>query len=247
MSPEQEPNTEVLEQKAQVTGAERADGLIDDHLNRAGTVGEVRSKVRHILTEVQGDKEAEERVHDYESALTEAAANHDSVSLEKMSGGQQGENRVGTHDSKANTDLFQSDALIEDTENAAEVLDHEDEEATGHAGQMQGRQGLVQANGDVVEGSELYEGEVEAQQSVKHRGSAHSARAGQPAEVYGTGQNLVAPKLSVYSDYLRRGTDQITAQAEVLRGQNREQILVTLSQSGRYTKEEIMDVARQAA
>ena len=247
MSPEHEPTTIAVEQDIPAAGKEQADQLLHEHINQSGTVGQVRSQVQQVLSEVQGDDEAEQRVQEYSSAFDKAASGHETVTLEKMSGGKQGENQVGTHNSKANTDLFEAEHLIEDTEVTEEVLDHEDEEPTGHAGQIQGREGLVADNGEVVQGSELYEGEVESQQAKKHRGNASAAREGQPADVYGSGQQKVAPKLSIYSDYLRKGTDRVEAQAELLKGQNREQIFATLGNSGVYTKEEMLDVARRAA
>lgn len=247
MSPEHDPISEVEEAAPELEGAERADALIDAHINQTGTVGEVRTEVQHVLTIVEGDVEAEERVGQYENTLGAVDAGHGHVQLEQMSGGLQGVNQVGTHNSKANTDLFTARNLIEHTEVTDEVLDHEDDPDTGHAGQIAGRDGLVTRDGDIVEGEELYEGENESTLSVDKRGSAQAARANQPAETYGSGQQKVAPEHQTFSDYLRDGKDQLQAQAELLRGQNREQIMVTLGKSGRYSKEDTLQVISMAA
>ena len=246
MSPEHEPTT-TLENEIPDAGVERADALIDDHIHQTGSVGEVRLEVHHVLKDVQGDAEAEARVHQYEDKLNQVAAGHDHVQLEDMEGGLQGVNQVGTHNSEANTDLFTAETLIEHTDVTDEVLDHEDEEEAGHAGQIAGREGLASGDGQVVEGTELYEGEVEASQGLDKRGSAKAARDGQPAENYGSGQQKVAPNHSTFSDYLRRGTDRVEAQAELMRGQSREQIMVSLSKSGLYSKEDTLKVAQLAA
>ena len=247
MSPEHSEPTDTLEADVPEEGAERADALIDAHLHQTGSIGEVRTQVHHVLAEVEGDAEAEERVHQYTSKFEEVAAGHDHVQLKKMQGGKQGQNQVGTHNSEANAELVSAQQLIDHTEVVDEVLDHEDDEKTGHAGQIVGREALVSSDGDVVEGTELYEGEVEARQGVDKRGSAQAARDGQPAENYGSGQQKVAPDLEVYTDYLRKGQERVAAQAELMRGQSREHIMVTLSKSGRYSKEDTLQVAQLAA
>lgn len=247
MSPENDPTTGTIETDIPSSGQERADALLDDHVNQTGTVGEVRSEVRVVLTEVQGDQEAENRVEEYKTTLDAVATGHDHVKLEQMSGGKQGENHVGTHNSKANTSLLHSETLIGRSDIVAEVLDHEDEEETGHAGQIAGREGLVLASGDTVAGTKMYEGEVESQQARKHRGSVTVARDGQPAKDYGDGQKAVAPKLDVFEGYLRDGVDRAKAQAELMQGQSRQEIIATLSESGMYDQEEIDEVTALAA
>lgn len=245
MSPETVPEAGQPDSSLEI-GAERADSLINQYIERSGTVGEVRSSVQNVLTDVDGDRDAMQRVEEYQTSLQRITAGHEAVAIEQMHGGLQGFNRVGTHDSTVNTDLFTAETIIKHVEVADEVLDHEDDEGTGHAGQIAGREGLVLENGDIVEGTELYEGEVESRQGEDKRGSALSARNGQPAKNYGSGQQKVAPKLSVFTGYLREGTDRVAAQAELLRGQNREKILVTLSKSGMYSKEEMLKIATAA-
>lgn len=247
MSPEHSEPTDILEADVPEEGADRADALLDAHLHQTGSIGEIRTEVHLVLVEVEGDQEAEARVHQYETKLAGVATGHDHVQLKEMEGGKQGQNQVGTHNSEANTELVFAKGLIDHTEVVDEVLDHEDEEATGHAGQIVGREALVSSEGDVVEGTELYEGEVEARQGVDKRGSAQAARDGQPAENYGSGQQKVAPDLEVYSDYLRNGKERVQAQAELMRGQNREEIMVTLGKSGKYSKEDTLQVISMAA
>lgn len=246
MSPEHLPNTSP-EYEAPQTGKDLADTLIDQHVEQSGSIGEVRSAVLTVLTDVEGDREAIERVEEYQASFLEVASGHDAVELKKMSGGLQGYNQVGTHNSTVNAALLSAHQLIEDTKVTDEVLDHEDSEESGHAGQLANREGLVTKEGTTVEGTELYEGEVESQQAVDKRGSAGSARGGQPTENYGSGQQKVAPNLSVFSDYLRKGTDRIQAQADLLRGQSREQIITILQESGQYSQEDILKIVATAA
>lgn len=247
MSPENGPAGTIEQEASEAEGVERADALLNDHIHQTGSVGEVRLEVHHVLEDVQGDTEAEARVHQYEDTFNQVAAGHDHVQLEEMEGGLQGVNQVGTHNSRANVRLFEAENLIEHTEVTDEVLDHEDDPENGHAGQIAGREGLVLADGEAVEGAEMYEGENEGQQGLDKRGSASAARAGQPAETYGSGQQKVAPHLTVFAGYLREGKDRLTAQAELLRGQNREKIMQTLGRSRRYTKEETLTVISIAA
>ena len=229
------------------TGAEKADQLIDAGVERATTVATVRSEVSVVLTEVQGDEEATARVEKYKHTLETVAAGHEHVQLENMQGGLQGLNQVGTHNSKANEKLFTAEQLIEDTKTVDEVLDHEDDEATGHAGQEPGKAGLVMEDGDPLEGVELYEGENEGQQGKDKRGSAGAARAGQPQETYGSGQQKAAPHLESLEKYLRDGADRLETQAEILRGKSREEIVVVLQKSGMYNRQEIGQVVQMAA
>ncbi len=229
------------------TGAEKADQLIDAGVERATTVATVRSEVSVVLTEVQGDEEATARVEEYRETLATVSAGHEHVELQEMQGGLQGLNQVGTHHSRANQDLFTANNLIEDRENVDEVLDHEDDEATGHAGQEPGKAGLVMRDGEPLAGTELYEGENEAQQGKDKRGSASVAREGQPKETYGSGQQKAAPHLESLEKYLRDGADRLVTQAEILRGKSREEIVVVLQKSGMYRQEEIGQVVQMAA
>lgn len=246
MSPEHEPTATIEDEALGLEGADRADDLIDQHVNKSGTIGDVRGGIQTILVEVKGDSDATARVEQYQSAFIEATTGHDNVQLRDYQGGLQGTNRVGTSDSTANDDLVEAEQLIENTEVAEEVLDHENDPEKGHRGQEAGRDGLVTADAEVVEGAELYEGEEESTQALDKRGSASAARAGQPAETYGSGQQKVAPHHRTFSDYLRNGTDRLSAQAELMRGQSREKIMMTLAESGQYSKEESLRITTMA-
>ena len=76
----------------------------------------------------------------------------------------------------------------------------------------------------------------------------HTSRAGQPKELYGSGQKKVAPHYDAIRDYVRNGADRVDTQAAIFRtvGTSKERMQELMQHAG-YTAPEMQQVLQQAA
>lgn len=219
---------------------------------QADTIGDIRHGIDQALqaAEDAGDEQATEALKQHDQTVDGITEGYDDVQIEDFADGQLGENRVGTHDSKVERNLFSLDAIKDDANQAEEVILHEDGDASGsvgHANQRTDLQALaVDTDDGIVVGSELLEGENEAGLSKKLRGSVHKAREGQPTELYGSGQEKVAPHFEAISDYVRDGADRVMTQVEIFRqsATSRERMMELMANAG-YSDDEMQQVQDQ--
>ena len=233
-----------------------ADHLLNEKLETSATVAAYRSGINDVLMQVQGIDGAEERVKNVAQKLDEKNMAQDYGDVEiknNLGAGVGGINNGLSKDTAVAQQKMKPEELIARTADTAETLDHERSEDRGHAGQSGNLRPVLDAKGEKKEVKTQLEGEVEANQSEHWRGDESAARADQPQETYGDGQQFIAGiGLQKARQYIRKGGehegDAVWFQAEVFKKSmmTPEQMRESLEKETRFTHDEIANILQAA-
>lgn len=245
MSPEVQ--TSALEAQAvQLLNKEQRELLAKAHLEGViqQSVGKNVQEVRSAVAAATEAKELDaELVDDYSAKLSSSIGEHGNVKVQNLGGATMGVNyQVGTKNTAVDSRMLAVDAVRTDGKKLEEVLDHENSEELGHAGQV-AVESLVGTDGKVRDSRTVLEGDVETNMTKKY-----GQRADQPKEVYAEGEEFVQDVgVDTISAYARGGADRATTQAEIFK-QDKElsaEDQITLMESAEFTAPEIADVIKQ--
>lgn len=239
-TPQLEAQSVLLLNKEQreLLAKEHLEGLIQESVGKS--VSEVRSKIA-AATEAKTLDAA--LVGDYETKLTAAIGEHGNVKVENLGGTTMGVNyEVGTKNTAVDSRMVGVDAVRTNNKQLAEVLDHENSEELGHAGQVQ-VQSVIGTDGKVHDSRTVLEGDVETNMTKKY-----GQRADQPKEVYGEGEAFVQEAgADTVGNYTRGKADRATTQAEIFKQDNSlsAEDQIELMEAAEFTAPEIADVIKQ--
>ncbi len=230
-------------------GKEAADAAYNEELQKAKTLSDLQGSVMaDVKSVVEGDKEAEARAKEIESAVGEVAAGHGSMKIDHALSGTavQGYNKGFSHDTAISSDPLTAEAVVQDTKTAKIVAEHEDSEKDGHAGQIKNVGTLIDVDGEEIAPELLYEGNVEQRTE-----QAYGEREGQPEKVYGEGQQLVEQiGADDVNSYLRKSgansANDVWMQAKILEQSSLDpdQMTAKLNRVG-YSEKEVDDIVQR--
>lgn len=170
-------------------GREKANEIFEKQLAASKTLGELQSNVSAQARDVlQEDPEAEQQMRKIETGVDTVAQGHGHTKIDASLEGSAvlGYNNGLSHNTAVSSVLLHAEQIANDTDHAHEVVEHEDSEKVGHAGQVE-VQDLVGKDGDTVEATVVLEGNVEQQVAD----SGFGRRDDQPQAVYGEGDAFV--------------------------------------------------------
>ncbi len=246
-------------------GAEIADSLYERKLKEAKTIGDVRSELHSLLSEVGSDGAIGERMQKIAESVdhaTESGA-HDNIAVaDDLGPNVLGLNKMGSDESMLRRDQLGSDQIINHTDETKDTVLHENSPDVGHRGQdpnAVSTLAVIDETGKMHSPTTVIEGDVVSGVS-QHLGKR---REGLPEKTYLEGADLVEKiGAGTVKSYVRKGganvgnhlqteiwrmqpsitLEQMRAQGAAV-GMSEAQILEVAKEQGKMPKEEEVPVA----
>ncbi len=232
---------------------EIANALLRQKLEVAQDIKGYRADIDDVLRQTEGMHGVQQDVKEVANNIDEHGLTaHGDIRVEDMENGTNGVNYGLSENAAIARHQLDPDQLREKPEETAETASHERSEEDGHAGQNAIKDVVIDEKGEAKKIEEQLEGEVEANQALKFRGSADAARDNQPPEVYGTGQKFIANHHDAARAYIRKdgehAGDAVRFQAEVLKKSHLtpEQMQQKLQQETAFNHGQILQIVMSA-